>query len=60
MLGVLVPLSGTTSATLLAQTPGEPAWLSGGAFGPEASLLIIPVLLAALAAMRWWTSQESL
>lgn len=30
-------------------------WLSGGEFGPEASILIIPVVLIALIAMRSWS-----
>jgi membrane protease YdiL (CAAX protease family) len=33
-------------------------WLSGGAFGPEGSLLIIPVLLLALLAMRAWSTRH--
>ena len=32
--------------------------LSGGEFGPEGSVLIIPVLLLALFAMRLWTRRR--
>jgi len=31
-------------------------WLSGGNFGPEASVLTIPVVLGALLAMRAWSA----
>ncbi len=34
-----------------------PDWLSGGAFGPEGSLLIIPVVLLALWIMRVWSQR---
>jgi hypothetical protein len=50
-----LPVSGLD----LGDTPGldgqgtGPAWLSGGAFGPEASVLAAPVL-GALAAAVWW------
>jgi hypothetical protein len=33
----------------------SPDWLSGGDFGPEASVLTIPVVLIALVVMRWWS-----
>ncbi len=50
--------SGHQTASLIAQSPTGPAWLSGGDFGPEGSVLIIPVLGLALLAMRWWAKRE--
>jgi membrane protease YdiL (CAAX protease family) len=41
--------------TLISHDPTAPDWLSGGEFGPEGSVLIIPVLLLALFAMYLWT-----
>lgn len=46
--------SGVETPHLIAHSPVGPDWLSGGAFGPEGSVLIIPILALALAAMRWW------
>lgn len=47
--------SGHHKATLLEIQTG-PDWLSGGAFGPEGSFLILPVLLLAFLAMRSWAN----
>lgn len=41
--------------SLLEHTPSGPVWLTGGDFGPEASLVTIPVLGLALAAMWVWS-----
>ncbi len=48
--------SGHETNSLIEQTPSGPVWLSGGAFGPEASVLIVPIVLLALLIMRWWVS----
>lgn len=49
------PASGRAEAeTLLSHERLGPAWLSGGDFGPEGSLLILPVIGLALAAMHFW------
>jgi hypothetical protein len=45
-------------ATLLRHEPAAADWLSGGAFGPEASVLTIPVVLAALGAMWLWVRRR--
>jgi hypothetical protein len=50
--------SGHDTPVLVAQAPSGPAWLSGGAFGPEGSVLTIPVVAAALLAMRWWAGRR--
>lgn len=44
-----------SSLTLFQHTKLGPDWLTGGAFGPEASLITIPVLALALAAMWAWS-----
>ena len=36
----------------------EPNYLSGGAFGPETSLLVLPIILFAMAAILWWTEER--
>lgn len=41
--------------TIVTHEVSGPAWLSGGAFGPEGSVLVIPVVLGALLAMRAWS-----
>jgi membrane protease YdiL (CAAX protease family) len=46
--------SGHATNSLIEQTPSGPVWLSGGEFGPEASVLVIPVVVLALLVMRLW------
>jgi membrane protease YdiL (CAAX protease family) len=46
-----------SSITLFQHTEVGPAWLTGGAFGPEASLITIPVLALALGAMWAWSQR---
>lgn len=46
--------SGHSKATLFNISSKGPAYLTGGDFGPEGSLIIIPILLGALGIMRWW------
>lgn len=53
-----VPDSGSLSAgRLLATHPVGRAWLSGGTDGPEASLLVAPVLLLAALLLRYTTTR---
>jgi membrane protease YdiL (CAAX protease family) len=49
--------SGHQKATWLELEILEPNWLSGGSFGPEGSLLIIPIVLLALWAMKVWSNR---
>ena len=42
--------------TLFTHDSAAASWLSGGAFGPEASVLTVPVVVLALFAMRWWST----
>lgn len=46
--------SGQETPSLILLVPTGPEWLSGGAFGPEGSILVIPLILLALLVMRWW------
>jgi membrane protease YdiL (CAAX protease family) len=47
-----------SAAVLLSHAPAGPAWLNGGKFGPEASVLIVPVILTALPIMRAWSKRR--
>ena len=49
-----------TGATLLVSDPAGPRWLTGGAFGMEASLADTIVLLGAIAALLWLRRNRSL
>lgn len=51
--GLSVASMGLSGATLLISDPAGPRWLTGGAFGMEASLANTIVLLAGLAALLW-------
>jgi hypothetical protein len=47
--------SGHKKATLLQHTMlSDKQYLTGGEFGPEGSILIIPILLLALLGMKWY------
>jgi membrane protease YdiL (CAAX protease family) len=51
--------SGHDSATLLNHRfLSEKEYLTGGAFGPEGSILILPILVGALLAMRWYARRS--
>jgi len=46
--------SGHISPALLSQSPVGADWLSGGNFGAENSILIVPFTLASLLLINWW------
>ena len=46
--------SGRTSPTMIMQNPIGPDWLSGGTFGAEGSILIIPFTIVSLFLIHWW------
>jgi len=46
--------SGQNSPTLVMQKAIGPEWLSGGAFGAEGSILVIPFTIASLYLVHWW------
>ncbi|MGD9486429.1 MAG: lysostaphin resistance A-like protein [Calditrichaceae bacterium] len=50
--------SGHKKATLIDQTATSPDWLSGGAFGPEGSVIVIPIIILALLIIRWWSRRH--
>jgi hypothetical protein len=47
--------SGHETIHLIEHTLNGPAWLTGGEFGPEASIITIPIVLMALGVMRLWS-----
>ncbi len=51
--------SGFKTRTILVHSPNGPDWLTGGNFGPEGSLITVPVVVLALAAMYWWSRDQS-
>ena len=46
--------SGRESPSMIAQTPVGPEWLSGGEFGPEASILIVPFTIVSVFLIHYW------
>ncbi|MBE0655854.1 MAG: CPBP family intramembrane metalloprotease [Bacteroidales bacterium] len=51
-------VSGLKSHNLIEQTLIGPTWLTGGEFGPEGSIIVLPVVLLALAVMYFWTTKR--
>ena len=50
--------SGFETRTILIHSPVGPDLLTGGDFGPEGSVITIPIVLLALVAMRWWSPDQ--
>ena len=51
--------SGHESATLITHSlNSEKDYLTGGAFGPEGSILILPILVLTLVVMRWYANRN--
>ena len=46
--------SGNVSPSLISQSPVGPEWLSGGKFGAEGSVLIIPVTILSYFLVHYW------
>jgi len=46
--------SGQVSPSLISQTPVGPEWLSGGGFGAEGSVLIIPLTVISIFLIHYW------
>ena len=53
------PVSGTQTSTLLQLEPVGPELLTGGRFGPEASLVGVAAELLGIALLWWWASRRS-
>ena len=49
------PVSGTDSFILIRHTVNGPELLTGGAFGPEAGLIILPIIALGAALVYWYT-----
>lgn len=49
--------SGNVSPTLISQSPIGPDWLSGGNFGAENSVLIVPFTLISLFVIQYWVAK---
>ncbi len=52
-------VSGTESFRLILQSVKGPTLWTGGAFGPEAGLVLIPGLLIGVLAVKWYTDPRS-
>jgi len=53
-------VSGTSPFRLITQTPTGPELLTGGAFGPEAGLIVMPALLVGGALIYWYTRENKI
>ena len=51
-------VSGTSPFTLIHQTTAGPVLLTGGAFGPEAGLIVLPTLLVGSILIYWYTQKN--
>nr|QNO53989.1 hypothetical protein OHMBFCMF_00008 [Methanosarcinales archaeon ANME-1 ERB6] len=51
-------VSGLSTESLIKQTVIGPDWITGGSFGPEAGIVVVPVVLLALLVMFLWTSKR--
>lgn len=49
------PVSGIDTFRLVKHTVSGPSWLTGGAFGPEAGLILVPALLVAALLVSYYT-----
>jgi membrane protease YdiL (CAAX protease family) len=51
-------VSGLDSESLIKHTVSGPNWMTGGSFGPEAGIVVVPVVLLALMVMFLWTAKR--
>jgi membrane protease YdiL (CAAX protease family) len=51
-------VSGLDSESLIKHTISGPNWMTGGSFGPEAGIVVVPVVLLALMVMFLWTAKR--
>ncbi len=54
------PVSGMTDFSLIQQQINGPEWITGGSFGPEAGLLLLPTLLIGAYIIKIYTRKRSL
>ncbi len=50
--------SGQESPSLISQVPIGPDWLSGGVFGAEGSILIVPFTILSMVAIHYWVKMS--
>jgi len=53
------PVSGTDSFILINHTVNGPELITGGAFGPEAGLIILPIIALGAALVYWYTREDA-
>ena len=53
------PVSGQYQYQLIRQTVTGPDFITGGAFGPEAGLVMLPVLILGAAGIYWYTQKRN-
>jgi len=51
-------VSGMNTESLIKQTISGEDWITGGSFGPEAGIVVIPVIILGLIIMYLWTSKR--
>jgi membrane protease YdiL (CAAX protease family) len=51
-------VSGMNTESLIKQTVSGPNWIKGGSFGPEAGIVIIPIIIIGLLIMYLWTAKR--
>ena len=51
-------VSGMGSQSLINHTLSGPEWITGGTFGPEAGIPVIPAIILALLIMYLWTNKR--
>ncbi|UCH62405.1 MAG: CPBP family intramembrane metalloprotease [Fidelibacterota bacterium] len=51
-------ISGYSTDSLIKHSLSGPDWVTGGSFGPEAGIVVVPVVLLGLLAMVLWTSRR--
>jgi len=51
-------ISGYSTESLVKHSLSGPDWVTGGSFGPEAGIVVVPVVLLGLLVMVLWTSKR--
>jgi membrane protease YdiL (CAAX protease family) len=52
-------VSGLTSESLIHHSLSGEGWITGGPFGPEAGIVVIPAVILGLIVMGFWTSRRT-
>ncbi|MFC1502296.1 hypothetical protein ACFL6A_02680 [bacterium] len=51
-------VSGMETESWIKHTLQGPTWITGGSFGPEAGIFVLPVVLLGLLVMVFWTKKR--